>query len=191
MTSAPPPATLAKFLRQVANQLETHGDKAIELTALLAARGYPTGGSGNGSRSSDPTSSTETAALVGSVRWHDVDRILSTQLRALWAAAVDAQSTMANVVAHGTTEDRPPAGTGYCVVKVCDEFCRPTAKAPDNRLRSGLGPSCWQAWLRYRASTRGTRAEYIAWRRAALTEPKAVPAILAGEMQTAYSERSQ
>ena len=167
MTQAPPPATLAKFLRQVANQLETHGDKASELAALLAARGYPTGGSGDGSRSSDSTSSTERAALVGAPNgdgpwhegeWDDADTKLARYRRALWVAALDYQALHANVCAHASDDDPIPIGRGEC--QACGKFCK--GDGGNDRLRSGLCNGCTQRWRRYRLTyPNAMRSDFI------------------------------
>lgn len=180
------PSVLADYLERVAAMLRDRGDAAIDMAHLLASRGYPSGGSSNGSRSSDPTSSTERAAgLAGDdgdatpdTRWLNVPVELTDDMRKLWYHATRVDGTMSRVLSHATTDDRVPAGTGLCyLVKLCEEnVCRPTLKNPDNRLRNGLGPACHQAWMRYRKTNPDAiRQDYLDWRRSTLMATKAVP----------------
>lgn len=183
MTTAPPPQTLAKFLRQVANQLDSHGDRALTMAKLLASRGFPSGGSGNGTPGGgNGSSSTENGALTDPGKWDGIDETLTTRMRKVWSDALDLQSTLVKVMSHASDQDPTPVGTGICHCKPlhpggpgCDATCRPSKKNPNNRLRSGLCPSCWQAWLRWRAATGGPRHEFITHRRNELGSRQAVP----------------
>ncbi len=185
MTNAPPPATLAAFLRQVANQLESHGDRALDLADLLAARGYPTGGPGGG-RSSDTTSSTERAALVcapedpngwhGDAQrwrdgeWDDIDHKLRTAARTVWVAALDLQHDLTRILAHTPICDHlrgkrmcdacPPLSVGRGQCMACDHFCEGDGR--NDRLRAGLCHPCNGRWRRYRtAYPKATRSDFI------------------------------
>lgn len=179
MTNAPPPETLAKFLRQVANQLENHGERSLDLADLLATRGYPNGGY-DGGRSSNTTSSTERAALTGAPedlteRWHagewdDIDRKLRRGMRTIWVAALDLQHDLTRVLAHTPAcehprgkrmcEACPPLSVGRGQCMACDHFCE--GDGHNDRLRAGLCHNCTGRWRRYRtAYPNATRSDFI------------------------------
>lgn len=169
MTNAPRPTVLAGYLERLAKQLRDRGDYATEMAHHLAARGYPAG-NGDGRRSSDTTSSTERAGTTEPNKWVATVDELAEDMRKLWYHATRVDSAMSRILAHATTDDQVPVGTGACyLTKLCEEFCRPTLKDPDNRLREGLGPACWQAWLRYRSANPGcTRQQFLDHRRSTL-----------------------
>lgn len=156
MTSAPPPATLAKYLRRIASQLEDHGDQALDMARLLAARGYPTGGNGNGSRSSSTSSSTERAAL-DSGEWDGIDDTILHLRRNLWSTALDLEAAHVKVLAHTPVCDHPKGqrkcancpplsvGRGECMA--CGHHCE--GDGHNDRLRAGLCNNCTQRWRRY------------------------------------------
>jgi hypothetical protein len=153
---------LAHHLHDVARVIEEHGRhdgrRANVATcrcltcraALLAARGWPAGGSGSGPRSSDATSTTERAAgALSDTRqlappvFADVDEHLAKLLRMLWLTGLQLQRTAANVLSHAPDDDPVPAGSGPC--QRCPHVCRPDRKEGD-RLRSGYCPTCYERW---------------------------------------------
>lgn len=159
MIRHPSPARVATYLRQVAGQLDTNGDNAIARARSLAERGYPAATIGNGARSSDPTSSTERAALNPD-GWADIDDTLARALRRLWADTTVVEGLLDRVLAHASDDDPTPAGQGPCGCG-CGHVCRPTKK-PDDRLRSGFAPACYRRWLRWRAQyPTATRSDYL------------------------------
>jgi hypothetical protein len=168
MPNHPKPDVLADHLNRVAETISEHGLAALELAPQLAARGYPTATIGNGSRSSSDTTSTERAAGTDTererdTRWDAIDQRLATYLRLIWKAGLDLETLITDIVAHASDIDILPAGTGSCVC--CTTLVRPTAKHPDNRLRSGLCPTCHSAWQRFRSANRGDRGTFIAARK--------------------------
>jgi hypothetical protein len=60
---------------------------------------------------------------------------------------------MHNVLARGDDDDLLPVGSGEC--PRCGHFCRPDKKYTD-RIKSGLCPSCYQAWYRLGRPDRST-----------------------------------
>lgn len=164
----PPIAQLAAHLRDVAKLLDTHDShnradainakcRCVECRARLlgsGARGFPTGtlGDGTGSRGSDNTSSTERAAGLLADRpdpWATIDEDLDRQLRTLWHEGLRTATLIDRIVAHAPDDDPIPAGTGPCTIRTCETVCRPTGKDLENRLKSGLCPTCYRAWARY------------------------------------------
>jgi hypothetical protein len=172
VTAHPSPKQLAAYLHRLADKLDTHGGRALDMAEVLAGRGYPTSTAGNGSRSSDTTSSTERAALVGAPEdrntpwrpgeWEDADRRLHTHLRALHQAALKAESGVDTVLAHGTTNDQLPPGTGECTCgtncapdRKGPTFCSPRQNGPSDRLKVGLAPNCYKRFDRWRDGNPG------------------------------------
>jgi len=170
VTAHPSPKQLAAYLRDLASKLDTHGGRALEMAEVLAARGYPGSTTGPGSPSSDTTSSTERAALVGAPQqpgdpwrpgeWDDADRRLHTHLRALHQAALKVESGIDTILAHGSTADPLPPGTGECTCgtncapdRRSPTFCAPRQNGPSDRLRSGLAPHCYRRYTRWRDAT--------------------------------------
>lgn len=171
MANHPTPKVLAEHLRQVAKMLDEQGILAIDLASALAARGLPSNTLGDGSRSADDTSSTERAAGANQDgrrddRWDDADLHLAKLLRLIWKVGLDVETQISRLIAHGSTIDQLPAGTGNCVC--CGNFVRPTAKRPDHRLRSGFCPPCHRAWLRWRGRNHPDRVRFVNERRAEL-----------------------
>lgn len=173
MIRHPKLSVIAKQLRHLADTLDDEGAKAITRAAVLAARGYPTstGGTGvNGSRST--TSSVERAAgLPGNNHgltpppYAGIDERLAKLLRVIWDAAIRTDNTIAEINHHASDDDKIPAGTGHC--DACDQFCRPTARNPDFRLRSRLCPTHYHAWRRWRQTNPGCTTDqfaYTVWR---------------------------
>lgn len=171
MTSHPTPSVLATHLRHVAKLLDEHGLLAIDLADVLAARGLPSAVGGNGSRSADPTTSTERAAgadneLERDTRWDDIDVRLARLLHLLWKVGLDIEGTIAGIVARADDIDELPAGSGHCIA--CGNFIRPDHKHPDRRIRSGYCPACHSAWIRWRQHHHPDRAAFVRDRRAEL-----------------------
>lgn len=146
----PPPKQLAINLRRLADVLDQHGAAALDRAETYAARGYPAGGNG-GPRSSDSTSSTERAALnPGS--FDEIDRRVKARMRDVWVDATNLEGLICTLMAHASDEDQVTPGTGYCVCG-CETFCSPRQNGPDDRLRSGLAPTCHRRFLRWRRET--------------------------------------
>lgn len=173
MTNHPTPKVIATHLRTIANLLDDHGILAIDLAAALATRGLPSAVGGTGSRSADTTTSVERAAgadleedTTRSTHWDDIDVRLAKLLRLTWKVGLDVQTTIGDIVAHAQDLDDVPAGTGSCLC--CTTICRPDHKNPGRRLRSGFCPSCYRAWIRWRAQHHPDRAAFVRDRRADL-----------------------
>jgi hypothetical protein len=142
----PQPPVLARNLRQLADQLDDTGPRAIRMAHLLAARGWPHSTTGtDGSRNSDQTSSTERSALQPGP-FNDIDNRLTRQLHLLDSAARLTFATLNTILTCAVDDDPVPAGTGTCLR--CDKLVRPDNKRPHNRIRSGLCPACWKRWIR-------------------------------------------
>jgi len=165
---APHPTVLAQALEQTARILRTHGTQAQRMATLLAARGYPTSTLGNGTRSSDTTTSTERAiGLAGpdgpltppDPGWIGVDDKLANEGRALLRAAINHASLVTRILAHASDDDPLPAGIGYCQHPECDHLCDPR-KNPDDRLRSNYCPMHHKRWVRLGKPSRG---EFERW----------------------------
>jgi hypothetical protein len=180
----PPLETLADHLRDVAKQLDRHAghDRTRNLNGTcrcldcLAQRlgtghiGWPTTtlGDGTGARSSDHTSTTERAVLDPDP-WSTIDIELAQALRTIWHHGLTTLTLIDRITAHAPDDDPIPAGTGPCTIRTCDTTCRPTGKNPDNRLRSGLCPTCWKAWARHlKTHPTATLVEWRTTRTAAL-----------------------
>ncbi len=164
MTLHPSPKQLAAYLHRLADRLDSDGGRALEMAELLAARGYPANTAGNGARSSDTTSTTERAALHGAPNdrgdpwrpddWEDADRRMAGNLRALHNTALTVEAGIDTVLAHGSTADPLPPGTGYCTCGGdCGgrnpTFCAPRQNGPSDRLKVGLAPNCYKRFLRW------------------------------------------
>lgn len=164
---APSPKELIGVLRSLILVLDVHGDRAIEMAGLLAARGWPASTMGTGSRGNSELTSVE-AAVDRPGEWADVDLDLAKALHDVWTRGLDARTLIAHVVSHAAPDDRQTnrqPGSGDCLV--CDRYCAGTAT---DRLRGGYCDSCRKAWDRYRAKAGKTadRASYRRVRRAEL-----------------------
>lgn len=189
----PAPRIIASQLRDLAAQLDQcapHDRRQADVglcrcldcaAELLAARGWPPGTLGSGSRSADTTSSTERAAGVNSdttelVRdeYAILHEDLAKHLRLIWSSAGRLVHLIGTVRSQAPTDDPVPVGTGHCVA--CTRFCRPDARRPDNRLKAGLCPACWASWMRWRRThPAGIRSDFITWRKAELSGQQAEP----------------
>lgn len=142
----PRPDLIADELRLAADVVEKRGTDAITRASLLAQRGFPTATIGDGgSRGTDPTSSTERAALK-SDRWGDADIDLAALLRVAWAAALELRSRIIDLMAYASDDDPVPGGTGPCGCG-CGRFCDPRKNQHD-RLKTNLAPACYASWKR-------------------------------------------
>lgn len=169
MVRHPKPVIIAKQLRRLADTLDDEGARAIERAAVLAARGYPSTGSGGGQPSGGSgTSSTERAAGLPGDRngnlappqFAGLDERLAKLLRVSWTTSVQIEETIGRINSHADDSDPVPAGTGSCVA--CGLFCRPTKERPEFRRRERLCPADYTAWLRYRkAHPDAQQDEYI------------------------------
>lgn len=161
----PPLEQLAQHLHVLAKLIDTHADHnrtdalngkcrcAPCRAHLLAEHGYPAGTLGNGPRSSDSTSSTERNATLTTNPFAGIDQELARLLRVAWHTGLRIQTCVDRIVAHAPDDDPVPAGTGPCTIRTCDHVCRPR-RNPDDRLRSGLCPTCWAAWQRHLVKNR-------------------------------------
>lgn len=178
--SHPSPKQVAGYLRRLADKLDQHGGRAWEMVDLLASSGLAATVIGAGSRSSDTTSSTERAALDGAPTqpangdqwrtntWVETDKRMDAELRLLWRAGLAVEATIDKALAHGTTADQLPPGTGECT---CGDncgldgkspwFCSPRQNGPSDRLVTGLAPKCYKRFSRWREThPEGTVAEW-------------------------------
>ena len=161
MKGHPSPKQLATYLRALAKKLDHSGGLALDRAELLAARGWPASTSGNGSRSSDTTSSTERAATVGAPNdpangqtwrpgeYDDADKRLAANFSKAHLAALDLEAGVDTILATAPTVDQLPPGTGYCVC-ACERYCSPRQNGSEDRLRSGLAPACYRRFARWR-----------------------------------------
>lgn len=184
--SHPPYRRIAANLRDFANLLDVmpeHNRRESSVgncrcvgcrAEILAARGFPSGTLGSGTRSTTVSSSTEravglmanedTALLPPDPQFVGLDDNLAKHLRLIWHAVTTASGLVGTVNSHAPDDDPVPAGTGHCMC--CETFCRPDDRRPDNRLRSGLCPACHQSWLYWRArNPQGQRPDFVRWRR--------------------------
>jgi hypothetical protein len=144
---------LVRQLRQLADRLDDQGERAMVRAVVLAARGWPVSTNGtDGGRSSDPTSSTERAALNPGP-FDGIDYRMRTQMSTLWTGIIFLHGSLDVVMAHAPDDDPVPVGTGRCLR--CDKFCRPDNKQPHNRIRAGFCPACDTAWRRAGKPERG------------------------------------
>lgn len=170
--------TISDNLRAAADALDAQGEKGVLMARELAAKGYPSSTLGDGgSRGTDDTSSTERAAGLGGDpkkptqrnEWAGVDSRLASALFLASRSATLVESLVKNICHHAEDLDRVPVGTGEC--QACGRFCRPDGKHPGNRLRSGLCPTDYRAYLRAGQPDRGY---WIHQRRGHLTDDNGV-----------------
>lgn len=164
--STPSPKQLADELEDLARKLHSSGGRALEYAVVLAARGYPASVTGNGSRSSDTTTSVERAVgLAGDdgdltpmdAEWFGIDTKLRSELQLLQSVGLAVEATINKVLKHGTTNDVLPPGTGECTCgdncgpdRKTPTFCSPRNNGPHDRLVSGLAPTCYRRFARWR-----------------------------------------
>lgn len=171
----PPLRDIIDGMRDAADEVHANGAAAVALARELAAKGYPSSTLGDGgSRGTDPTSSTERAAGLGGdpkkahkpSRWVGVDVRLAAAYATAAKATKDLDNLIADIVQHAEDLDYVPVGTGEC--QACGRFCRPDKAKPGNRLRSGLCPTDYRAWLR---ANQPVRTEWVRQRRLSFTDP--------------------
>lgn len=153
-------AELVPVLRQLADRLADEGERAVCRAYEIAARGYPSSTNGSeGGRSSDPTSSTERAALNPSM-FDDIDGRLKEHLRVCGWAARKVHDNLNVIMSHAPDDDPVPPGAGKCPVAGCGHNCNPRKK-PDDRLRAGYCPKHYRRWCRLGRPDRGMFERYI------------------------------
>ena len=164
--TAPPPRELVVKLRALAALLDapsdvgnrTQGERALELAAVLAARGWPSSTLNNGSRSTNELTSVESAAANPNPMWDGVDDRLKELLHRLWEDGLEARSLVTSIVSHAGPDERKTstqAGSGDCMA--CGRFC---SGADLDRLRGGYCNGCRMAW------ERAGRPDRVAFQRA-------------------------
>ena len=190
----PTPFEIAGVLEDTAKALRRDGSRAIDLARVLAARGYAASTLGDGgSRGTDATSSTERQAqravpgldsrgkplpLPPDAKWYGADRTYAQSLRDIWRLSLTLTASTSEIVRHADTTDPTPAGTGAC--RACERVCRPTKERPNNRLRSGLCPTCYRAWLAYMKQGGGQLwSDWVGRRRESYTERDSVGGLVA------------
>lgn len=170
----PDPFAMAEAHEEAAKAIRSRALKAIDLAAVLAARGFSAATLGDGgSRGTDNMSSGERAVIqaesFGPDRWSAADEAYAQSLRTGWLAAKRITALTNGILSHASSDDPTPAGQGEC--RACARFVRPSKERPSHRLRSGLCPSCSNAWGAYRAKG-GLMlwSEWVARRREGFTE---------------------
>jgi len=79
--------------------------------------------------------------------WAGIDEHLARAERLLWSTASLVERYHAQLMACAPDDDPIPAGTGPCVLKLCEHFCNPR-KNPNDRLKRGLCPTHYKLWQR-------------------------------------------
>lgn len=164
------PHEIAKRLRELARALDDEGTDAIDDVSTLADRAYPHATLGDGgSRGTDSTSVQERTVIASPERWAGADARYARDLAVIEKLAIDLKGQTHDIRHHAQLIDPTPVGTGEC--KGCARTVRPNEDKPGNRLRSGLCPSCYRAWNRYRSGG-GTdiRSEWATKRRESYSE---------------------
>ena len=154
-----------------AAKVHLEGTAAVRMAAVLAARGWGTSTLGDGgSRGTDSTSAPERSVLADYVdRWTGVDRLLAQRLADYDKASSQLAKLIADLLHHAKDHDPIPAGTGEC--QACGRFCRPDGTKPGNRLRAGLCPTDYRAWLR---AGQPARSDWVRTKRSELTDDQGV-----------------
>lgn len=184
LASHPTPAVIADALEAAAAALRASGLEAIDMASILASRGYAAVTLGDGgSRGTDTASGPERNAYrpgdrtdagapippPAAARWWNADHHYARTLADLWKLARHARSSTDELLHHADDVDPTPAGTGSC--RACHRECRPTARKPGNRLRSGLCPTCYRAWRRHvDGDNPSLWSDWVAKRREGYTE---------------------
>lgn len=167
MTAHPTPAQLASELRRLAKLLEDHGDRAVEMAPVLAARGFPAVTLGSpGGRGSSELTSTE-AAADAPAPYADVDVQLDRWVRLAWAVTTKGQDLVARITSHAAPDSEHEgratgsAGAGHCLA--CDRWVPGTH---NDRLRAGFCNACRASYQRWRqVRPHGDRTGFVLWRR--------------------------
>jgi hypothetical protein len=171
LASHPSPGNLAEDLRATAQSLYEQGTRAVDMIAVLAARGWAASTLGDGgSRGTDATSSPEREALVDFHNpWVGADVSFAQDLHDLAKLHTKVNNKIAAALRHAQDLDPVPVGTGEC--QACGRFCRPNKTHPGNRLRAGLCPTDYRAMHR---ANPDSRTDWVRTRRNALTDPNGV-----------------
>lgn len=150
---APPPRELASTLRNVADILDRHGDRALELAPLLAARGWPASTMGNGSRGDSGYTSVESAVvapgkldtpdITPNLNWNDVDVHVNQTAHQVWVLGLALRTMVIRIIDHAPTVEQNRKTGGDCFA--CD---RVVAGTHVDRLRAGYCNACRMAWER-------------------------------------------
>lgn len=166
--SAPHPAKLARQLRQLAQALDDHGERAVELASVLAARGFPASTLGApGGRGTAELTSTEAAADRRDP-FANVDRDLDRWLDLAFRVTAHGQDLITRITTHAGLDTEHQgratgsAGAGHCLA--CERWVPGTH---DDRLRAGFCNACrvsWQGWRN--RNPFGDRQAFIRWRQA-------------------------
>ena len=130
--------------------------------------GYPSGGSGDGSRSSDDTSSTERTALRLVAGEHSGDRTLEA-MRSIrnsfdkaWDHVIAAEDAWDAICASDRGRKERQVTLGTCQACLRDDV----PNAGSDRIVAGYCPSCFKAWLRsYDGNARRDRMAFERSRR--------------------------
>jgi hypothetical protein len=171
--SAPHPGKLARQLRQLAQVLDDHGERAVELAPVLAARGFPASTIGApGGRGNAELTSTE-AAADRPAPFDNVDRDLDRWLELAFRVSAHGQDLITRITAHAALDTEhqgratASAGAGHCLA--CELWVPGTN---NDRLRAGFCNACRVAFQRWRQTRpTGERAAFIRWRQGR-TEPE-------------------
>lgn len=158
VANPPTPTTLARNLRQLADRLDDEGERAVRRAPVLAARGYPTSTNGSeGGRSSDPTSSTERAALNPGM-FDDIDGRLREHMRLCWYMAVKIHANLDVILHHAPDDDPIPFGQGVC--DRCGLICKGGADSPRIH-KNQLCHACNEAFRRWKRKHSGTKMDFL------------------------------
>lgn len=168
------PPQIHALLERVGRSHGADGTRAEVMAGVLAARGWGTTTLGDGGpRGTSPTSSTEREALAERTplsAWKTVEVDYHRSVQALQKAAEDHEHQLLRILGHASDQDPIPGGTGYC--ECCTRFCRPdpTRDRAEDRLKAGLCPACYRAYLR--AGRPFPLGDWLRRRRASLTDER-------------------
>ena len=160
LVTHPTPSVIADAAETVAKRVRRDGTQTIRQASVLAARGLRA--ATGGIAASDPTTPVERAVgLAGDGNdndppfnltpadrdLHGIDAELARLHRQWWAIGDQLEALYDRIQSHATDDDPIPAGTGSC--RRCNQFWRPTADKPEDRIKSGYGaPCCYMKWVR-------------------------------------------
>lgn len=142
---APQPAHLAHIMRALADMLDQHGDKALEMAPLLSARGWPRSTLGSGSAGNSELTTVEAAVEHPDPIWDHIDDELRDKMTETWTDLLALRTLITKVVAHAAPDQKrmPRPGSGDCFA--CGRYVSGSA---NDRLRAGYCDSCRMAWER-------------------------------------------
>ena len=126
--------------------------------------GYPSGGGGDGSKSSDDTSSTERTALRLVTGEHSGDRTMEA-MKAIrnafdkaWDHVIEAEDAWDAIMASDRGKREREVTLGTCQACLRDDV----PNVGDDRIRSGYCRSCYREWLKT-ADGGGTRMDRLTY----------------------------